>query len=112
MATSINPSLQHFTLDGVVGLGLGKASSFGEESYFESVIAYGRVVPAEILVGLHLTPSGGELIVGGRDSSKYTGDLVYIDIDPDAVSRLRDIRDHIPCLRLTRTQYRNSGRCS
>ena len=106
VATSITPSLQNFQLDGVVGLGLSQNSSLGGESYLESLIGSGGLSDAEAVLGLHLTPTGGDLIVGGTDTSKFKGDLVFINIDKP-VSRLRDI----PCPRLTRTRYRVSGRC-
>jgi len=106
VATSVTPSLQNFGLDGAVGLGIGQNSSLGGESYLESLIRSGGISDAVPVLGLDLTPTGGELIVGGTDTSKFKGDLVFINIDKP-VSRLRDI----PCLRLTRTRYRVSGRC-
>jgi len=98
VASSVTPSLQNFTADGALGLELNKTSTLGTGSFLESLIGSGRLSDAEPVLGLHLTQSGGELLVGGRDSSKFKGELAYTNIDTQ-VGILRGVH----CLRLTLT---------
>ena len=83
MATSISPTFPfpNNTGDGILGLGLNN----GNGSFFESVIRSGGPFsgsrsPAPVF-GFHMTQTGGELIIGGADPSKFEGNLTFVDVD-------------------------------
>ena len=95
MASEIGPNLNatNFAADGILGMGFKGLSLFNSSSVFETLFN-GSQVP-EPVVGMVLADSNPELIVGGRDSSRYSGDLVYTPVDTgNAVRMSRDV----PCL--------------
>jgi hypothetical protein len=104
VATSISPVFPLPTLPvGVLGLGFIEMSDFHQNSFFNG----GGPAPpnGEEVFGLFLGESGPELIIGGTDNSKFSGNLTIVDVN-EVVSILR----RVPCLCLTRTRYRVSGR--
>ena len=106
VATSISPVFPLPTLPvGVLGMGFIEMSDFHQNSFFNG----GGLAPpnasGEEVYGLFLGESGPELIIGGTDSSKFSGNLTMVDVN-EVVSILR----RVPCLCLTRTRYRVSGR--
>ena len=84
-----------FSGDGVLGLGFTQTSAFGAVSYFETLVALGGPSNGDPVFGYFLADSGPELIIGGTDRSKISGDLSFINLDTQ-VSILRGVL----CLRL------------
>ena len=110
MATSIDPFFQfpNFPEDGVLGWGFKETSIAGADSYFTSLVNFGGPSNGDPVFGFRMTPSqtGAELVIGGRDTSKFSGNLTYIKLSTPPVSILRGV----PCLRLTQSRYRVFGR--
>ncbi|KAH9989582.1 acid protease [Russula vinacea] len=81
VASEIGPNLNatNFAADGILGMGFKGLSLFNSSSVFETLFN-GSQIP-EPVVGMVLADSNPELIVGGRDSSRYSGDLVYTPVD-------------------------------
>ncbi|KAH9976060.1 aspartic peptidase domain-containing protein [Russula vinacea] len=77
--TGANYNATNFGADGVLGMGFKGLSLYNSSSVFETLVN-GSQLP-EPVVGMVLADSNPELIVGGRDSSRYKGDLVYTPVD-------------------------------
>lgn len=80
MATTTDIDPQNFNADGVVGLGFSAVSQI--PGYSESIL--GNLIEENSLnrepgvVGFYLADQPGpELIVGGTDSTKFSGSLTY-----------------------------------
>ena len=91
--TGANYNPTNFGADGVLGMGFKGLSLYNSSSVFETLVN-GSQLP-EPVVGMVLADSNPELIVGGRDSSRYKGDLVYTPVDTNNTVRMS--RD-VPCL--------------
>ena len=74
-----NLNATNFGADGVLGMALSGQSLVNSSSVFETLVKEGQL--QEPVVGMVLADSNPELIVGGRDSSRYKGDLVYTPVD-------------------------------
>jgi hypothetical protein len=100
VASSISPVFPFPAFPvGILGMGFALSSNLvnPQKNFFGTL---GLEV-----IGLFLGESGPELIVGGTDSSKFSGNLTIIE--SDTVSILRRVPWHC----LTRTRYRRiSGR--
>jgi Eukaryotic aspartyl protease len=88
---SVNLNATNFGADGILGMGFSGLSVFNSSSVIETLVN-GSQLP---VVGMVLADSNPELIVGGRDSSRYKGDLVYTPVDTNNTVRMS--RD-VPCL--------------
>ena len=88
---SVNLNATNFGADGILGMGFSGLSVFNSSSVIETLVN-GSQLP---VVGMVLADSNPELIVGGRDSSRYKGDLVYTPVDTN--NTVRTSRD-VPCL--------------
>ena len=75
----VNLNATNFGADGVLGMGFQGLSLYNSSSVIEMLVN-GSQLP-EPVVGMVLADSNPELIVGGRDSSRYKGDLVYTPVD-------------------------------
>ena len=75
-----------------MGMAFKEVSPFKAASFFETLVDQGQL--EEPVFGVYLAESGSELIIGGRDSSRYSGDLTYANV----TKKVRALRD-IPCLR-------------
>ena len=57
---------------------------FEEISPFEATPFIGTLISQsqlqEPVFGFYLAASGSELIIGGRDSSRYSGNLTYVNV--------------------------------
>ncbi|KAH9990903.1 aspartic peptidase domain-containing protein [Russula vinacea] len=69
----VNYNATNFGADGVLGMGFKGLSMYNSSSVIETLVN-GSQLP-EPVVGMVLADSNPELIVGGRDSSRYKGDL-------------------------------------
>ncbi len=107
VASDVGPALQFpkFPADGVVGLGFKNFLGFIRDSFFEDLVNQGGIVDGKPVFGLSLAEPGPELVIGGTDTSKFSGELTFVDLE-NTVSILRGA----PCHGLTRTRYRVSGR--
>merc|ERR1719262_516029 len=68
----------HF--DGIMGFGFPEISVNGMTPFFQAALAAGMIKEAKFAFFLAKdasAASGGELTLGGADSSKYTGDFTY-----------------------------------
>ncbi|XP_052229914.1 lysosomal aspartic protease-like isoform X2 [Dreissena polymorpha] len=66
--------------DGILGMGYSTISVDGVTPVFDNAVAQGLVSPAMFSFWLDRnpdSPNGGELIFGGSDPSKYTGNFSY-----------------------------------
>lgn len=80
-----------FGADGLMGMGFKEISPFQAAPFFETLVDQYQL--EEPVFGFYLADSDSELIIGGRDSSRYSGDLTYVNVD----KKVRIIRD-VPCL--------------
>ncbi|CAF3328194.1 unnamed protein product [Rotaria socialis] len=69
--------------DGILGLAFPSLTSDGEKPFFYNMWSQGLIPQA--IFSFYLNPdtnatSGGELIFGGADPSKYTGSITYISV--------------------------------
>ncbi|CAF2130644.1 unnamed protein product [Rotaria magnacalcarata] len=69
--------------DGILGLAFPNLTSDGEKPFFYNMWSQGLIPQA--IFSFYLNPdtnatSGGELIFGGADPSKYTGSITYISV--------------------------------
>ncbi|CAF4753256.1 unnamed protein product [Rotaria socialis] len=69
--------------DGILGLAFPRLTSDGEKPFFYNMWSQGLIPQA--IFSFYLNPdtnatSGGELIFGGADPSKYTGSITYISV--------------------------------
>jgi Eukaryotic aspartyl protease len=86
----LNYNATNFGADGVLGMGFQGLSLYNSSSVIETLVNRSQL--PEPVVGMVLADSNPELIVGGRDSSRYKGDLVYTPVDTGNLVRMsRDI---------------------
>ena len=86
----VNLNATNFGADGVLGMGFQGLSLYNSSSVIEMLVNRSQL--PEPVVGMVLADSNPELIVGGRDSSRYKGDLVYTPVDTGNLVRMsRDI---------------------
>ncbi len=75
-----------------MGMGFKEISSSNTTSFFETLIDQNQL--EEPVVGFYLAESDSGLVIGGRDSSRYSGNLAYVNV-PKRVRILRGVS----CLR-------------
>jgi cathepsin D len=85
-----------FNADGLMGLAFDKLSALNAINFFSTIIDQERI--DEPVFGFRLTEKGSALVLGGRDSSLYTGSLTYVAVD----NPVRTITRCPLCLCLTR----------
>jgi len=71
----------HF--DGIMGFGFPEISVNGMPPFFQAALASGAIKEAKFAFALSKdasAASGGELVLGGADATKYTGDFTYTPI--------------------------------
>jgi cathepsin D len=89
VATEIDTNLNstNFGADGVLGMGFSGLSPFNAlfnaSTVLEKLVDGGQL--PEPVFGLVLAESNSELIIGGRNSSRYKGDLVYTAVNGSTV---------------------------
>ena len=94
-----------FGADGVVGLGFKEISPFNATPFFETLVDQGQL--EEPVFGFFLAESDSEFIIGGRDSSRFSGNLTYVN-----VNRTVRIFEVSLAFVLTQTRHRVFGRPS
>jgi hypothetical protein len=65
--------------DGLLGMGFKEISPFNTSSFFETLVDEGQL--AEPVFGFYPNASNSELIIGGRNSSQYSGNLTYVNVE-------------------------------
>ncbi|KAF9432778.1 hypothetical protein BGZ76_010326 [Entomortierella beljakovae] len=70
-------------IDGSVGLGFRELTFHDDPTPIENLISAGSM-RSEVGVWLGSVNQGGELIFGGRDRSRYYGDLSYFNVPSDS----------------------------
>ena len=88
----VNYNATNFGADGVLGMGFQGLSLYNSSSVIETLVN-GSQLP-EPVVGMVLADSNPELIVGGRDGSRYSGDLLYTPVDTGNLVRMSR---NVPC---------------
>ncbi|KAF8473672.1 aspartic peptidase domain-containing protein [Russula ochroleuca] len=66
-------------VDGTLGMGFRGISQLNKPTIFETLVEENQL--EEPVFGLVLAESNSELIIGGRDHSRYKGDLVYTPVN-------------------------------
>jgi len=61
-----------------MGMAFKEISPFKAAPFSETLVDQGKL--DEPVFGFYLAGSGSELIVGGRDSSRYSGNLTYVNV--------------------------------
>ena len=61
-----------------MGMGFKEISPFNAPTVFETLVEQDRL--EEPVFGFYLADSGSEVIIGGRDDSRYLGQLTYTDV--------------------------------
>ena len=62
-----------------MGMAFEEISPFNATPFFETLVDQGQL--EEQVFGLYLAESDSELIIGGRDSTLYYGNLTYVNVD-------------------------------
>ncbi|KAF8473670.1 acid protease [Russula ochroleuca] len=76
---AVNFNATNFGADGTLGMGLRGLSPFNATTIFETLVEENQL--EEPVFGLVLAESNSELIIGGRDSSRFKGNLSYTPVD-------------------------------
>ena len=61
-----------------MGMAFKEISPFNASTVFETLVEQDRL--EEPVFGFYLADSGSELIIGGRDDSRYLGQLTYTNV--------------------------------
>ncbi|KAK7023295.1 acid protease [Favolaschia claudopus] len=80
-ADTLAPFFEKDPVDGILGMAWPSISNLREKPFFNKAIESGAVRSG--VFGLYLASSRSTLYLGGTDTSKYHGDIEYIDIDND-----------------------------
>lgn len=62
-----------------MGMGFKEISVFNADPFFETLVDQGQL--QESVFGFYLAESDSELIIGGRDSSRYSGNITYVKVE-------------------------------
>ena len=62
-----------------MGMSFEEISPFKATPFFETLVDEGQL--EEQVFGFYLAESDSELIIGGRDSSRYSGNLTYVNVE-------------------------------
>ncbi|EJD01639.1 acid protease [Fomitiporia mediterranea MF3/22] len=68
-------SLSNFEPDGLMGMAFQSLSNSNSSPVFQTLVTQGQTT--EPIFGFTLLDNGGELIIGGRNTSAFTGKLTY-----------------------------------
>jgi cathepsin D len=69
----------NFGADGIMGMGFSELSPSGTAPFFQTLVNQSQV--EEQVFGFYLAESDSELIIGGRDSSRFSGNLIYVNVE-------------------------------
>jgi len=62
-----------------MGMGFKELAQFDTPTFFETLVEQGQL--EEPVFGFYLAESDSELIIGGRDNSRYSGDLTFVHVE-------------------------------
>jgi cathepsin D len=68
-----------FGADGIMGMGFKEISALNADPFFETLVDQGQL--QESVFGFYLAESDSELIIGGGDSSRYSGNITYTNVE-------------------------------
>ncbi|THG94139.1 hypothetical protein EW026_g7273 [Hermanssonia centrifuga] len=77
--TTLSSSFSGDPIDGILGLAWPAISNLGQNPVFNTAISQGKTTAG--VFGFKLASSGSTLLLGGTDTSKYTGSIEYHSID-------------------------------
>lgn len=77
-----------------MGMGFKEINLLNAAPFFETLVDQGQL--EEPIFGFYLAESDSKLIIGGRDSRRYSGNLTYVNV----VKQVRMLRG-VLCLCLT-----------
>jgi len=78
VATTEADFFNQTAFDGILGMGFGTISSEGVTTPFDNMVQQLKIAPVfSFHMGFTANGGGGELTLGGYDSSKFTGSLQY-----------------------------------
>ncbi|KAG0012975.1 hypothetical protein BGZ81_001287, partial [Podila clonocystis] len=83
MATILD-NVEENGIDGSFGLGPNAMAYYGDPTPIDNLIQSGAM-ESEVGVWMGSGTQGGELIFGGRDRSRYTGDMSYFNVPEGSV---------------------------
>jgi hypothetical protein len=67
--------------DGILGMALGGVSEFHAKAFFQTLVDEGQLL--EPVFGLSLAESNPVVVLGGRDKSRFKGDLTCVIVKSD-----------------------------
>ena len=62
-----------------MGMAFKEISTLNAAPFLETLVDQGQL--EEPVFGFYLAQSNSELIIGGRDSSRYSGNLTYVNVE-------------------------------
>ncbi|KAI0032971.1 acid protease [Vararia minispora EC-137] len=71
--------ISQFPADGLMGMAFESISGFNASPFFQTLIANQAV--GEPVFSFKLAESGGQLYLGGADSSQYTGSFTFVSVN-------------------------------
>ena len=71
-----------------MGMGFKEINLLNAAPFFETLVDQGQL--EEPVFGFYLAESDSELIIGGRDSRRYSGNLTYVNVE-EQVRMLRGV---------------------
>jgi cathepsin D len=89
----------NYGADGLIGMGTGENSPFNTTNFnfFVNLVEQDQL--EDPVFGFYLADSDSELIIGGRDDSRYSGELSYVDANVTVAKEEVRILRGVPCLR-------------
>ena len=101
--------------DGLLGMGFSTIANTGYTTFFESLIQQGKVAAKEFSFYLGRAASKSntksELTLGGRDSTKYTGEITSVPVTMKGTHQEPVLKFYFISLRLQLSSLVNHEKC-